>query len=501
MKQSSIVYAAPRFFCNENPAVKQDSILHNIDAFFDNGAKTTGIRLDSLDYIKKCDHLLKLSIPLERDDGTYEIVTAYRSKHKNYRSPTRGGIRLSENCDIQQVEALGLLNTIKTAVIDIPFGGAKGGVAIDPKKYSKKEVMRILKRFVIDAKKYNFIGAACDVWGVDAGTNDMHMDVVYDVYSYLYGGKQDMDSQACTTGKSCYNHGVDGRTEATGKGLYYLMRDLSYKDQYKAFRSRSKLQKGLRKKKIVVQGFGQVGFHAANELHSHGAQIHGIAGDGWSLVNEEGLVPQTVLDAMIHYEKTGEFETLGALGRLTWDDEALYTRCDFLIPAAVELTINAKNYHRLRAKVIVEGANGAISVDADQMLREKGVIIIPDVLAGTGGLISSYYEYLSNIDRRKLHDLITKWEERSKLSMLMLLDRLFEKTKFDVHVADELGAGWLEGPKEKDLHNGTIENIIGEALERVMKSAEEKDIDLRTAAYNLAIHRINAHVKDVGFTI
>jgi len=192
---------------------------------------------------------------------------------------------------------------------------------------------------------------------------------------------------------------------------------------------------------------------------------------------------------------------LRALGRLTFDDEALYQRCDFLIPAAVELTINVKNAHRLRAKVIVEGANGAISVEADEMLRAKGVVIVPDVLAGTGGLISSYYEYLSNIDRRKLHDLITKWEERSKLSMLMLLDRLFEKTKFDVHVEDELGKEWLEGPQEKDLHNGTIENIIGEALEKVMHTAEAKNLDLRTAAYNLAIHRINNHVKDVGFTI
>lgn len=390
---------------------------------------------------------------------------------------------------------------MKTAVIDIPFGGAKGGIAIDPKNYSKKEIIRILKRFVIDAKKYNFIGASCDVWGVDAGTNDLHMDVVYDVYSYLYGGKQDMDSQACTTGKSTYNHGVDGRVEATGKGLYYLIRDLCYKDQYKAFRSRAKLSKGLRKKKIVVQGFGQVGYHAAEQLTEHGAFLHGVAGDGWSVVNEEGIIPSQLLEAQMVYEKTGEVEALRALGRLTFDDEALYTRCDFLIPAAKELTINAKNAHRLRAKCIVEGANGAISVEADEMLRAKGVNIIPDVLAGTGGLISSYYEYLSNIDRRKLHDLITKWEERSKLSMLMLLDRLFEKTKFDVHVEDEIGKGWLEGPQEKDLHNGTIENIIGEALEKVMVAAEAKNLDLRTAAYNLAIHRINAHVKDVGFTI
>merc|ERR1712232_241648 len=141
------------------------------------------------------------------------------------------------------------------------------------------------------------------------------------------------------------------------------------------------------------------------------------------------------------------------------------------------------------------------SVQADQMLLDKGVCIIPDVLAGTGGLISSYYEYLSNIDRRKLHDLITKWEERSKLSLLMLLDRLFAKTKFNVQVHDELGKGWLEGPKEKDLHNGTIENIIGEALQKVMHVSETQSLDMRTASYNIAIHRINNQIKDVGFTI
>ena len=142
MKQNSLCYTPSRFFSYEH-ALGEDSILMNIDSFFDTGAKSTGIRLDALNYIKKCDHLLKLSIPLERDDGTYEVVTAYRSKHKNYRSPTRGGIRLSEKVGIEEIEALGLLNTMKTAVVDIPFGGAKGGINIDPKKYSKKEVVRI----------------------------------------------------------------------------------------------------------------------------------------------------------------------------------------------------------------------------------------------------------------------------------------------------------------------------------------------------------------------
>merc|ERR1712007_228674 len=183
------------------------------------------------------------------------------------------------------------------------------------------------------------------------------------------------------------------------------------------------------------------------------------------------------------------------------DDKAMYQRCDYLIPAAVEMAITKENVGKIHAKVIVEGANGAISVQADEMLRARGVHITPDLLAGTGGLISSYYEFLSNIDRRKLHDSITKWEERSKLSMLMLLDKLFERTKFGLHFGDDMKSSFLEGPKEKDLHNGTIENIIGEALDRVMTMHEQKNLDLRTAAYNVAITRINNQIKDVGLVV
>lgn len=436
MKSNSILFAPLRTFSLENN-IAEDNILHNINAFYDTGAKSTGIRLDSLDYIKKCDQLLKLSIPLERDDGTYQVVSAFRSKHKNYRSPTRGGITLNEDVDIALIEALGLLNTIKTAVVDVPFGGAKGGIAIDPKKYSQKEVVRLLKRFVIDSKKHNFIGAACDVWGVDTGTNELHMDIVYDVYNYLYGGSLDMDAQACTTGKSTANHGVEGRNEATGKGIYYLLRNLSLKEKYKNFRKNAKLLKGLGKKRVVIQGLGQVGYFTGKFLSEAGAVIIGIDMKDFSLTNEAGLDLDAVRAASEVFDQTGETEGLKELGTLSFSHEALYLRCDFLIPCAVALTIDSTNAHKIRAKVVVEGANGALSLQADKELSQMGVVIVPDVIAGTGGLISSYYEYLSNIDRRKLHDLITKWEEKSKLSLLMLLDRQFKKANFKMSISEE----------------------------------------------------------------
>jgi glutamate dehydrogenase (NAD(P)+) len=297
------------------------------------------------------------------------------------------------------------------------------------------------------------------------------------------------------------NHGVSGRVEATGKGIYYLIRNLSLNDRYKGFRKQGKLLKGLRKKKIVVQGFGAVGYHAAQFLQDHGSMVVGVCGEGWSIQNESGLDCAAVLAASRAYDESADVKAFEGLGELSLDDSALYARCDFLIPAAVELTINKTNVHKIRAKVVVEGANGAISVDADKFLQDKGTLIIPDIIAGTGGLISSYYEYLSNIDRRKLHDLITKWEEKSKVSMLMMLDRMFEKTKFNFSLSDELKSSFLQGPQEKDLHNGTIENIIGEALDRVMLVSEKENLDLRTAAYNLAITKINKQTDHIGLII
>jgi len=326
----------------ENPNEEPD-LLHNIGTFFDQGARSTGIRMDELNYIKLADQTLKLNIPIVRDDGSYKVLTAFRCKHKNYRTPTKGGIRFGANIKLEEIEALGLLNTIKTAVIDVPFGGAKGGVKIDKKDYSKEEIMRILKRFVIDSKRHNFIGAACDVWGVDSGTNDFHMDVVYDVYNYLYGGNMDMDAPACTTGKSVHNHGVDGRTESVGKGIYYLLRDIcDPKSGFKSLRRKAKLLQNIKGKKVIVQGFGNVGYWTSKLLFNDGALIQGVVVDFCSIYNEDGMDPDSVMEALSVYKVTGKDTKLKALGKLTFDNAAMFEKCDILIPAAVEMSINTK---------------------------------------------------------------------------------------------------------------------------------------------------------------
>lgn len=360
----------------------------------------------------------------------------------------------------------------------------------------------MLKRFVIDSKKHNFIGAATDVWGVDAGTNDLHMDVVYDVYSYLYGGNMDMDAPACTTGKSVHNHGVDGRIESTGKGIYYILRDICDQSTgLKSFRRKAKLLQGLKGKKFIVQGFGNVGYWTSKFLCEDGAVLQGVTVDFGSIYNEKGMNPDDVMAALADYKNTGKDTKLKAIGKFTMDDSAMFMKTDILIPAAVEMAINRSNMERVKAKVIVEAANGCVSVAADEYLDEKGVVIIPDVVAGTGGLVSSYFEYLSNIDRRKQHDLITKWEEKSKISMLSLIESVFDKAKFDIDFVDELRNTYMEGPQEKDLHNGFIENILGTALKRVIVTMEEKQCSMRTAAYNVAIKRISNNYDHTGMVI
>lgn len=302
----------------------------------------------------------------------------------------------------------------------------------------------------------------------------------------------DMDAMACTTGKSTRNYGVSGRTESNGLGIYYLLREICNNDStlYKHVRKDARLLKGLEKKKVVIQGMGNVGYWTAKILHEHKAIITGIVVDFCSLTNSKGINPTEALNAMTHYKETGKDTQLKALGELSFDDRALYLKCDILIPAAMEMAIHTDNVDKINAKMIVEAANGAISKRADEILSERGVVTIPDVLAGTGGLISSYFEYLSNIDKRKQSDLVTKWEEQSKRSMLMLIDGVFEKAKLDIPFIEELKDGYMKGPTERDLHNGTVENIILESLERILETSDKEKVNLRTACYNVAIRRI-----------
>lgn len=368
------------FFSSISKSVKdlpsdEGRFLENTRAFFDQGAKETGVKIDQLNWIFMPDQTLKLTLPIERDDGTMDYVHAYRSKHKSFYSPTKGGLRIHRSVNLQEIEALGLLNTIKNAVIDIPFGGAKGGLAMDRKKYSKKEIDGVLKRYVVACKKYNFIGAACDVWGIDTGTTPHDMDVIAETYNQLYGGQLDMDATACTTGKSAFNNGVEGKIKSAGIGIYYLMRDLcdSEIQSLKNLRKKAKLLKGVDRKRVIIQGYGTNGYWAAKYLTEAGALVTGVCVDGCSVYNKKGLSADAVQKALLDRLKTGTDDEFAKLGEYHQDNSVMFMPCDFLMPAAVEMAIHSGNADKIKAKVIIEAANGAISSKGDEILNSKGV--------------------------------------------------------------------------------------------------------------------------------
>ena len=292
------------------------------------------------------------------------------------------------------------MNTIKSAVVDVPFGGGAGGLCMNRTDYSSEEIQRTLTRFALTCKKHYFIGASSDVWDLDYGTTPKDMDVIGNAYQFFYGGDFDSDSLAAVTGKSPWNYGVDGRIEASGKAIYYVLKEILQGDGLsKSYRTQAKLSKGLKGKKVIIQGFGTVGYWTAHYLHQKGAIIQGIVTGIGAIYNEKGMVPEQVLAALNSHKeakvgpdskartrkmdaalkkimKIGEFSGNGAT--------VLYKKCDVLIPCALEMAIHVGNVEKIQAKLIVEGANGALSYKASNYLKKKEIVVVPDILAGTG---------------------------------------------------------------------------------------------------------------------
>jgi glutamate dehydrogenase (NAD(P)+) len=282
-----------------------------------------------------------------------------------------------------------------------------------------------------------------------------------------------MDSSAAVTGKSPWNRGVQGRIQSSGIAIYYILRDLMFKDGlYKKLRAQAKLAQGLEGKKVIIQGFGTVGYWAAVYLKREGALIQGVVTGIGSIFNETGINPEKCLEALNSYKdataaKTGKaaklekaIRKIEKIGVFSQDESVMYKRCDILIPCALEMAIHKGNVHKIQAKLIVEGANGSVSFAAAQYFRSKDIVVVPDVLAGTGSLIASYYEYLCNIDKRKQSLTITRWEEKSKLTLLANLQVVFKRAHFNVDFA-KMTEDFMKGPEEIDLLFGLIETCIG----------------------------------------
>lgn len=463
------------------------SFLQQVNRTFDRAAALTKHEPSLLAQIKECNSVYRLTFPLKRDDGTIEVIEAWRAEHSHHKLPTKGGIRYSLMVNEDEVMALSALMTFKCAIVDVPFGGAKGGIKIARHEYSAGELERITRRYTYELVKKRFIGPGVDVPAPDYGSGPTEMAWIADTFMSLSTGEQ--NTSACVTGKPVAQGGIRGRLEATGRGVYLGVREAcAIAEDMEALG----LGPGLEGKTVVVQGLGNVGYNAARFFQKAGAVLVGIAEYEGAIMNPAGL---DLEDVVAHRKETGSI--LGFPGATDIQDSAsaLEIECDILVPAALENQINENNVDRIKAKIIAEAANGPTTATADEVLFQRGVLILPDLYLNAGGVTVSYFEWLKNLAHVRYGRLEKRYDEEARRRLLDTVATATGSTFTDEAIADT-----ARGADERDLVNSGLEETMILAYREIRDVAQghEGRIDLRTAAFISAIDKIVTSYEELG---
>jgi len=468
-----------------------NGFLAQVDHMFDAAASQTDHAPGVLRQIRACDNVVRFEFPIKRDDGEIEVIRGYRAEHSHHKKPTKGGIRYAPSVNVDEVMALSALMSYKCAIVDVPFGGAKGGVCIDAREYSVSELERITRRYTFELTRKNFIGSGIDVPAPDYGTGKREMAWIMDTYNQMT--EDDLNALACVTGKPVGQGGVRGRSEATGRGVYYGIREAC---RFEADMEHLGLETGLKDKSIVIQGLGNVGYHAARILQDEGdARITGIAEIEGAIYDPDGL---DICDVARHRENTGSILDFPGAENIESSQKALELPCDVLIPAALEGVITKDNAADIQASVIAEAANGPITASADRILNDRGVLVIPDVYLNAGGVTVSYFEWLRNLSHVRHGRMSRRFEERNAERILRAVDELTEE-KFDEDLMETLVERVGFGASEEDLVNSGLEDTMSFAYEEIRAIREEKGTNMRTAAFISAIDKIATSYEQMGF--
>ena len=463
------------------------SMFDFVNQYFDRAAAASEHPRGLLEQIKACNSVYKISFPFRRHDGTIEVINAWRVEHSQHKLPTKGGIRYAPFVDEEEVKALAALMTYKCAVVDVPFGGAKGAVQIDPGKYDVAQLERITRRYTHELVKKNFIGPGVDVPAPDYGTGEREMSWIADTYLALHPGS--IDGIGCVTGKPVTQGGVRGRREATGRGLYFALREAcGVAEDMNALG----LSPGLEGKRVVVQGLGNVGFHVATFCHEAGARIIAIAEHDGAIVSDGGLDPAAV-DA--HRRATGSILKFPGAKELTPTAAALELDCDVLVPAALENVLTGENAPRVKARIVLEGANGPTTPDAEEIFRQRKMMVIPDLYANAGGVTVSYFEWLKNLSHVRFGRMQKRLEERSEAGLVRLVETMTGKS-----VSDAERRALAQGPEEQDIVNSGLEETMVVAYHAIREEwkANPKLGDLRAAAFLNAINKVARSYLELG---
>ena len=465
----------------------RSSFFADVNRTFNRAATHLKFPQGLLDQVRACNSVYRMQFPVRLAGGKYAVVPAWRVEHSQHCSPTKGGIRYSHMVNQDEVMALAALMTYKCAIVDVPFGGAKGGVKISTTKFSTEQLEMITRRYTAELVKKNFIGPGVDVPAPDYGTGEREMSWMMDTYSAFHPGR--IDAAACVTGKPVSQGGIHGRREATGLGVFFGIREAARDEQ---LMRRVGLEAGLEGKTVVVQGLGNVGFHAAKFLTEGGCKLVGVAEREGSIWNPAGL---NLADIMAHRSESGTILSFPGAESSEDPSEALHIECDILVPAALERQITQDNAERVQAKVITEAANGPTSANAEEMLYERGKLVIPDLFLNAGGVTVSYFEWLKNLSHVRFGRMERRLQEARGSDIVGALEALTGK-KVDSKVHLDL----IHGPGEVDVVRSGLEDTMIDAYREIVERlrSNEKIKTLRTAAFTLAIEKVCKSYLELG---
>jgi glutamate dehydrogenase (NAD(P)+) len=459
----------------------------SVNLMVDRAMRVLGLEPGLAEMIKQVDavYQVRFSVKIK---GKLQSFVGWRAVHSEHRLPSKGGIRYSTAVDQDEIEALAALMSYKCALVDVPYGGSKGGLCIDPKQYDEDELERITKRFTRELAKKGFVSPSLNVPAPDMGTGTREMVWMAEAYRAL--NPEDINAIACVTGKPPSQGGIRGRVEATGRGVQYGLQEFFRHPEDVA---RAGLKGGLGGKRVVLQGLGNVGYHAGKFLQEEdGAKVVAIIERDGAIISDEGLKVEEVGAYLRAYGGVKDFP--GA--RYLKDGKAvLEYDCDILLPAALEAQITAENAARIGAPLIAEAANGPVTAEADNILRQKGAIILPDVYLNAGGVTVSYFEWIKNISHIRFGRLERRLEESRGEQVVALLEAMLGEK-----VPAELTTKLSRGSDELDLVRSGLDDTMRlayQAIREVWHNNDEVE-DLRTAAFVIAIQKIATAFEEMG---
>ena len=437
--------------------------------------------------LKACNSTLKVNFPVVIGDHI-EVFTGWRSVHSIHRLPAKGGIRYAPIVDEDEVEALAALMTYKCAIVDVPFGGSKGGLLIDPNQYNRHDLELITRRFARELVRKGFLSPATNVPAPDMGTGEREMAWIADTYKHLH--PEDVNYSGCVTGKPVAHGGIRGRTEATGRGVVYAMREFfRHPEEVK----KAGLEGGLADKKVVIQGLGNVGYHAAKLLHDEDScKIIAIIERDGAIINNAGLNIDNVHQYNIENKTIKGYPDAEFIedGKL-----ALELECDILIPAALEAQITDQNAAKIQARIIFEAANGPVTFEGDEILRARGIPIVPDAYVNAGGVTVSYFEWIRNLAHIRFGRMERRYDETRGENILKAVQAMTGQEPPD-WVHQEL----VRGADELDLVRSGLDDTMRLGFQQIKAELDSNDkiSDFRTAAFVVAVSKITRSYQDIG---